>query len=269
MNILHSRLTFQQWVGLNSTKSNLVCILSIVGQKKKCRVFSYPIHSLSWFPRFWSKTNMWYGGHIRCWIWTKRGMLFLKTTYHSCKVSVSNKKAKPICLMVFNNIYVISWWSVLFVEETGGPGEIRIITKLPNSEQSYKGKVTDLSQVTDKLYHIMFYTSPWLRFELTTSVVIGTDCIGSCKSYYRAITATTAPYCNRFVMRILNYQMSAINYVLLSKDICKGVKRVIIDKGGIFDINSDHVIIQIVFNTNPIQNENKRVVNVPPSFNGK
>jgi hypothetical protein len=108
--------------------------LSIVGQKKKCRVFSYPTHSLSWFPRFWSKTNMWYGGHIRCWIWTKRGMLFLKTTYHSCKVSVSNKKAKPICLMVFNNIYVISWWSVLFVEETGGPGEIRIITKLPNSE---------------------------------------------------------------------------------------------------------------------------------------
>jgi hypothetical protein len=70
-------------------------------------------------------------------------------------------------------------------------------------------------------------------------------------------------------MRILNYQMSAINYVLLSKDICKGVQRVIIDKGGIFDINSDHVIIQIVFNTNPIQNENKRVVNVPPSFNGK
>jgi hypothetical protein len=41
-------------------------------------------------------------------------------------------------------------------------------------------KTTDLSQVTDKLYHIMLYTSPWLRFELTTSVVIGTDCIGSC-----------------------------------------------------------------------------------------
>ena len=40
-NILHSRLIFQQWVGLNSTKSNLVCILSIVGQKKKCHVFSY------------------------------------------------------------------------------------------------------------------------------------------------------------------------------------------------------------------------------------
>jgi hypothetical protein len=39
-------------------------------------------------------------------------------------------------------------------------------------------KTTNLSQVTDKLYLIMLYTSSWLRFELTTSVVI-TDCIGS------------------------------------------------------------------------------------------
>jgi len=31
-----------------------------------------------------------------------------------------------------------------------------------------------------------------LRFELTTSVVIGTDCIGSCKSNYHPIMATTA-----------------------------------------------------------------------------
>jgi hypothetical protein len=54
-------------------------------------------------------------------------------------------------------------------------------------------KTIDLSQVTDKHYHIMLYTSPWSRFELTTSVVIGTDCIGSCKSNYHTITATTAP----------------------------------------------------------------------------
>ena len=53
-------------------------------------------------------------------------------------------------------------------------------------------KTTDLSQVTDTLYHIMLYTLPWSRFELTTSVAIGTDCIGSCKSNYHAITATTA-----------------------------------------------------------------------------
>jgi hypothetical protein len=40
------------------------------------------------------------------------------------------------------------------VEETRGPGE-------------------NHRPVTDKLYHIMLHTSPWSRFELTTSVVIG------------------------------------------------------------------------------------------------
>jgi hypothetical protein len=38
----------------------------------------------------------------------------------------------------FNNVSVISWWSVLLMEETGIPGEKHW-----------------LSQVTDKLYHIM------------------------------------------------------------------------------------------------------------------
>jgi hypothetical protein len=78
--------------------------------------------------------------------------------------------------MILSTIFQgISWRSVLLVEETGGPE-----------------KTTDLSQVTDKVYHIMLYTSPRSRFELITSVVIDTDCIGSCKSNYHTIAATTA-----------------------------------------------------------------------------
>ena len=60
----------------------------------------------------------------------------------------------------------------------------------------YLEKTTDLSQVTDKLYHIMLQKrtpSPGTGFELKISVVIGTDCTGSCKFNYHTITTTTAP----------------------------------------------------------------------------
>ena len=78
----------------------------------------------------------------------------------------------------FNNISVISWWSVLLVDETRVPRENH-----------------NLSQVTDKLYHIMLYRVHLARvgFELTTLEVICTDYTGSCKSNYHIITTTVAP----------------------------------------------------------------------------
>ena len=77
-----------------------------------------------------------------------------------------------LCLTPFSTI----WRSVLLMEETGGPGE----NHRPVASRW-------------QIYHIMLYTSPWSRFELTTLVVIGTDCICSCKSNYHTITATTVP----------------------------------------------------------------------------
>ena len=56
--------------------------------------------------------------------------------------------------VTFNNISVISWQSVLLVEDTGVPRENH---------------------------------SPWTGFKLTNLVVVGTDCTGSCKSNYHMI----------------------------------------------------------------------------------
>ena len=91
-----------------------------------------------------------------------------------------------VCLMVFNatfnNISVVSWRSVLLVEESGGPRE-------------------NLQPVSShwQTYHMLLYTSPWSKFELTTSVVIGTDCICSCKSNYHTITPQNTWYYSTFV----------------------------------------------------------------------
>jgi hypothetical protein len=55
-------------------------------------------------------------------------------------------------------------------------------------------KPPTLPQVTDKLDQIILYGIhlTWVGFEFITLVVIGTDCIGSCKSNFHMITIMTA-----------------------------------------------------------------------------
>ena len=103
---------------------------------------------------------------------------------------------EPWCHRHWSHIN-LTWWSTHNTDKT-------IIHKLikPILLVDDPRKTIDLPDVTDKPYHIMLYTVPWSRFELTTSVVICTACIGSCKSYYHTITT----------MPVLIYNVCAVKY---------------------------------------------------------
>ena len=88
-------------------------------------------------------------------------------------ISIKKNHSQWYRVMVFNttfsNVSAISWRWVLLAEEARVPGE------------NHRPAANHWQTIT---YCYIEYTSPWVRFELITLVVIGTGFVGSCISNY-------------------------------------------------------------------------------------
>ena len=102
-------------------------------------------------------------------------------TYPGCLVAVHLKNGSSVIriilslLATFSKVLwnVFQWLYYLLVKLMVWFG--LVLWCLAPLSTIFQLKWRDLSQVNDKLYQKMLYISPWLKFELTTSLVMGTD----------------------------------------------------------------------------------------------
>ena len=104
----------------------------------------------------------------------------------------------------FNNISVISWTSVLLVEETKVPRESHwpaashwqtLLHNVVSSTPRLSGVQTDNVSGEGYVRHSLILSDKHLSASKDkNTALIGIDCIGSYKSDYHMITTTTAPF---------------------------------------------------------------------------
>ena len=95
----------------------------------------------------------------------------------------------------FNNISVILWWSVLLMEETGGPRE------------NHWPVASHWQTLSHNVLHLAL-------IEIRTLISgIGTDCIGSCKSNDHTLTATHSKRYWNLIWHKFNQEMWLVVHI--------------------------------------------------------
>jgi hypothetical protein len=124
--------------------------------------------------------------------------MFLNVIKGDVQISTRTRGVHILCDKVCQALATGRWFSpdppVSFTNKTDRHDTTaEILLKVTLNTITHNTSQLNIAEIITLYYSIiiMLYTSPWLRFELTTSVVIGTDWIGSSKSNDHAITAMT------------------------------------------------------------------------------
>jgi hypothetical protein len=141
-------------------------------------------------------------------VWNLRGSILERDVAMVAAVGCSESEVYLMSLWVrvmvfnatFNSTSVISWRSILLAR-TGVHGENH-------------GPAVSHWQT---LSHVMLYQVHlvWAGFELTTLVVIGTDCIDIYKSNYHTITTTTA------LMSLWGWILHQVRHLSVIRDVAQ------------------------------------------------